>query len=216
MAGLTRLTSPPVTVPSSTRHGCLVLASAPFGLPGRWQTCRCAERHWPQAGVLAQVQVDQVQPAQLTDPQAPVRQPGHHQPVPGGLTTPSSRSRAPSGSIFGCRRRGPGRGQRVSRHRRGFTCPRNDRRRSARDGSPPRQPRAQFAVHAERGLVQVEALQARRRSRESGRGHTVVCRPATVRPRACGPRPRPGPCTVPGPAAPPRSRARHSRSSHRR
>jgi hypothetical protein len=47
MAGSARLTSPPATVPPCTRQGCLVLASARFGFPGRWHTCRCGDLHSP-------------------------------------------------------------------------------------------------------------------------------------------------------------------------
>ena len=165
MAGLTRLTSPPVTVPPSARQGCLVLASAPLGFPGRWQRAG-AGSGTPRRPRLPQVQVGQVQPAELADPQATVGQPGHDQPVPRRARHAQQALPGALGSIFGCRRRGPFGAS-------GFDGIDVFRAPAATAAGPPGSAASSgrasrpVPVHAQRRLVQVEALQAGRRRRQS-------------------------------------------------
>ena len=82
IAGLTRLISPPVTMPSSMRHGCLVLASAPVRVVRAVADVHVRGAALSAGRALAQVQVDQMQPAQLANPKAAVTKPAHHEPVP--------------------------------------------------------------------------------------------------------------------------------------
>ena len=166
IAGLTRLISPPHTMPSSMRQECLVLASASFGLLGRWQTCTCGVRHCPHAASSRKCRS-----IRCRLHSSPIRRP----PSTSQVTTSRSRaeytasnsfSRAPSGSIFGCRRRGPCGAERIGRQRR---CCVTQKR--AAPIEPRRQPSlvealAELWVDPQRGLVQIETFQAGRRNRQ--------------------------------------------------
>ena len=120
----------------------------------------------PARRAVAQVQVGQVQPAQLADPEPAVSQPGHHQPVPGrahrlqqllpGAVGRQLRMPAPL----------PRRGQRVGRQ----LALHMAQERPLPVG-PRRQPgqlqlRAQLRVDAQQRLLQVEPLHARRSRRQ--------------------------------------------------
>ena len=115
MAGETRLTSPPQTVPPSIDQSGLVFAAARFGFPARWHTCTCGARHSPHPASSRRCRS-----ARCSPHSSPTRNPPSLSQVMTSRSraveaTPSSLSRAPSGSIFGCRRRDRGRGQRIRR-----------------------------------------------------------------------------------------------------
>jgi len=74
----------------STAHGLAVDAPGVFGLRlGAVRVARAVTHvqvraaALPARGVAAQMQVDQMQPTQLADPQAPVAQPGYDEAIPG-------------------------------------------------------------------------------------------------------------------------------------
>ena len=159
------------------------------------------------------VQVHQVQPAQFTDPQAPVRQPCHRQGIAGTAHRGQQLVPGPVGENLMTAVRAT-----VYSGLAGtavFTCPRNDRRRSARDEACSRS--------------------AASRARCCRRGKTGAGRSPSNRPqrsRACpgrtGASARHGSPSGMRTSAPTRpmylsrsrsvtvSRPRHSRSSHRR
>ena len=215
MAGLTRLISPPVTVPSSTAPRVLGLGLGPVGVVGAVADVHVRVTALTAGRVLAQMQVDQVQPAELADPKARRRQPGHDQPVPRGVhrlpaASPALR-RAASSDAGAAARLGAS----------GLPAAGSSRGPATGAAGPPAsaagsvQLLTELGVDAERGVVQVEALQAGRRGRQRGR-RTGVCPSARARRTAQGSSRPPCPYSVPGPAVGPCRRSRHSRSSHRR
>ena len=119
----------------------------------------------PAPRAVTQVQVGQVQPAQLADPEPPSASHVTTSRSRAVLTASSSRSRAPSGGSFGCRRRCRGGASGLAGSSR-WTWPRNARCRSARDGS-----RASCSCEPSSGLTPssaccIEALHARRGRRQ--------------------------------------------------
>jgi hypothetical protein len=118
--------------------------------------------------VLAQVQVDQVQSAELADAKPAVGEPGDHQPVPGGvhrLQQPlpgAVREHLRMSAVRPLRRQRVG-GQRRLHVPEERTAPVHTRRQPGRA-----ELLAEFAVDAEGGVMQVEALQTGRRDRQCG------------------------------------------------
>ncbi len=111
--------------------------------------------------VRTQVQVDQVKPAELADPQAPVGQPGHRQRVTGAVHHRQQLLPGPVREHLRMPAMRPARRQRVGGHR-GLNVPEE---RATAIG-PGRQPgpvelAAQLTVDPYGRLIQVEALHAR-------------------------------------------------------
>jgi hypothetical protein len=157
-------------MPFSGCHGCLVLAAA---LPAR--------------RAVAQVQVGQVQPAQLPDPEPPVRQPGHHQPVPGGGHRFQQHLPGAVGRQLRVPAPLPRRGQRIGRQLTLHMSQEGPLPVSPRRQPGQLQPRTQLRVDAQQRLMQVEALHARR----GGRQGALAERAPALTPRLAI---RPAPC----------------------
>ena len=122
----------------------------------------------PAGRAVPQMQVHQVQPAELTDTQASISQPGHRDGVAGAVHRGQQPLPCPVRQHLRMPAvRAPG-SQRVRRH-----LALHMAQERARPIGPGRQPApvelpAQIAVHPERSLVQIEPFQAGRRRGERG------------------------------------------------